>query len=80
MNQFAVLPPAAQEIVSKGRAFLKDLIARNVEAEKPAMKPAALAEMILTFFTGVSMEQHLKGTKASMNRKVDAFMKVVRKL
>ena len=80
MNQFAVLPPAAQKMVFKSRAFLKDLIARNVEAEKPAMKPAALAEMILTFFTGVSMEQHLKGTKASMNRKVDDFMKVARKL
>jgi AcrR family transcriptional regulator len=80
MNQFAVLAPAAQEIVSKGRAFLKDLIVRNVEAEKPAMKPTELAEMILTFFTGISMEQHLKVSKASMNRKVDDFMKVVRKL
>jgi AcrR family transcriptional regulator len=80
MNQFAVLPTAAQEIVSKSRAFLKDLIARNVEAGKPAMKPAVLAEMILTFFTGISMEQHLKVRKASMNRKVDDFIKVVRKL
>src|SRR6478736_1401298 len=34
MNQFAVLPRAAQEIVSKSYAFLKDLIVRNVEAEK----------------------------------------------
>jgi TetR/AcrR family transcriptional regulator, copper-responsive repressor len=80
MNQFAVLPVAAQEIVSKSRAFLKDLMARNVEAEKPSMKPTVLAEMILTFFTGISMEQHLKGSKASMNRKVDEFMEVVRKL
>jgi TetR/AcrR family transcriptional regulator, copper-responsive repressor len=80
MNQFAVLPVAAQEIVSKGRAFLKDLIARNVAAEKPAMKPTVLADMILTFFTGISMEQHLKGSKVSMNRKVDEFMEVVRKL
>jgi TetR/AcrR family transcriptional regulator, copper-responsive repressor len=80
MNQFAVLPPAAQEIVSKGRVFLKDVIARNVEAEKHAMKPTALAEMILTFFTGISMEQHLNVSKASMNRKVDDFMKAVRKL
>ena len=80
MNQFAVLPPAAQEIVSKSRAFLKDLITRNIEAEKPAMKPVMLAEMILTFFTGISMEQHLKGSKASMTRKVDDFMEVVRKL
>src|ERR1700686_531451 len=80
MNQFAVLPPAAQEIVSTGRAFLKDLIARNVEAEKPTVKPTALAEMILTFFTGISMEQHLKVSKASMNRKVHDFMKIVRKV
>src|ERR1700731_4601435 len=80
MNQFSVLPPAAREIVSKSRAFLKDLIARNVEAGKPAMKLPALAEMRLTFFTGISMERHLKGSKAFMNRKVEDFMKVVRKL
>lgn len=29
MNQFAVLPPRAQQIVSKSLASLKDLIARN---------------------------------------------------
>jgi TetR/AcrR family transcriptional regulator, copper-responsive repressor len=80
MNQFAVLPPAAQDIVSEGRAFLKDLIARNVKAEKPTMKPTVLAEMILTFFTGISMEQHLNVGKAAMNRKVEDFMKVVRRL
>jgi hypothetical protein len=44
------------------------------------MKPALLAEMILTFFTGISMEQHLRMSKASMNRKVDDFMKIIRKL
>jgi hypothetical protein len=44
------------------------------------MKPTALAEMILTFFTGISMEQHLNVGKAAMNRKVDDFVKVVRQL
>jgi len=80
MNQFAVLPPAAQEIVSESRAFLKDLMARNIEVEKPTMKPTVLAEMILTFFTGISMEQHLRVSKTTMSRKVDDFMKVVRNL
>jgi len=80
MNQFAVLSRAAKEIVSKSYAFLKDLIVRNIEAEKTEMKPTVLAEMILTFFTGISMEQHLKVSKASMNRKVDDFMKAVRKV
>jgi AcrR family transcriptional regulator len=80
MNQFAVLPLAAQEVVSKSRAFLQDQVVKNVEAEKPSMKPTVLAEMIMTFFTGISMEQYLKISKASMNRKVDDFMKVMRKL
>jgi AcrR family transcriptional regulator len=80
MNQFAVLPRAAQQVVSKGYAFLKDLMVRNIEAEKPEMEPAVLAQMILTFFTGISMEQHLRVSQASMNRKVSDFMKVVRKL
>ena len=44
------------------------------------MEPTALADMILTFFTGMSMEHHLRVSKASMNRKVDDLMKVVRKL
>jgi len=80
MNQFAVLPRAAQEVVLKSHAFLKDLMVRNIDAEKPEMKPTVLAEMILTFFTGISMEQHLRVSKASMNRKVDDIMKVVRQL
>jgi AcrR family transcriptional regulator len=79
MNQFALLPPAAREMVSKSRAFLKDQIVKNVEAEKPATKPTVLAEMIMTFFTGINMEQYLRISKASMNKKVDDFMKVLRK-
>ena len=73
----AGLSPA---IVSRSYAFLKDLRVRNVEAEKPEMEPTALADTILTFFTGISMEQHLRVSKTSMNQKVDHFMKVVRKL
>src|SRR6266436_2145955 len=57
----------------------------NLEGQKGcfsvnSMKPTVLAEMILTFFTGITMEQHLNVGKASMNRKVDDFMKVVRQL
>jgi TetR/AcrR family transcriptional regulator, copper-responsive repressor len=80
MNQFALLPPAARGIVEKSRTLLKELIAKNVEAETSAMKPTVLAEMILTFFTGISMEHYLKVSKATMNRKVDDFMKAVGKL
>jgi AcrR family transcriptional regulator len=79
-NQFALLPPRAQEAAAASRAFLKDLIERNLEVEKTTLKPPVIAEMILTFFTGIAMEQHLKATRASKNQKVADFMKVIRKL
>jgi len=79
-NQFALLPPQAKQAAEASRAFLKDLIERNLEAEKTKLKPAILADMILTFFTGIAMEQHLKVTKASRRRKVAGFMRVLRKL
>ena len=79
-NQFALLPPRARDAAAASRAFLKDLIIRNLETEKPTLKPTVLAEMILTFFTGIAMEQHLKTTKASKNRKVADFMKIIRTL
>jgi AcrR family transcriptional regulator len=80
MNQFALLPPAARELVLKSRDFHRGLILKNVEAEKPGMKPTLLADMIFTFFVGIAMEQHLKDGKASNNRKINDFMKIVRKL
>jgi len=44
------------------------------------MKPILLAEMIFTFFIGIAMEQNLTDSHASNNRKIDDFMKIVRKL
>jgi TetR/AcrR family transcriptional regulator, copper-responsive repressor len=80
MNQFALLPSTARDLVLKSRDFHRDLVLKNVEAEKPRMKPTLIADMIFTFFIGIAMEQHLKGGKASNNRKIDDFLKVVRKL
>ena len=80
MNQFALLPSTVRDIVLEGRQFHRDLILKNVEAEKHKMKSTLLAEMIFTFFIGIAMEQNLKDSIAANNRKVDDFMKVVRKL
>jgi len=80
MNQLALLPPTARDLVLEGRDFHRDLILKNVQEEKPRMKPTLLAEMIFTFFIGIAMEQNLKDSKASNNQKIDDFMKIVRKL
>jgi TetR/AcrR family transcriptional regulator, copper-responsive repressor len=80
MRELAILPPAAIEMLGQGRAQLKQLIAKNIEAEKPKADVNELASMVLTFFTGLSMEQNLKSSRAATGRKVDNLMQVLRSL
>jgi hypothetical protein len=39
-----------------------------------------LAGMVMTFFAGLSVEQNLKSSRASFERKVDNLMQVLRSL
>jgi AcrR family transcriptional regulator len=80
MRELAILPPQAIEILGQSRVQLKQLIAKNIEAEKPKAKVDELADMVLTFFAGLSMEQNLKSSRAATGRKVDNLMRVLRSL
>jgi AcrR family transcriptional regulator len=80
MRELAILPPAAVEILGHSRAQLRQLIAKNIEAEKPRLPVDDLAGMVMTFFAGLSVEQNLKSSRASIGRKVDNLMRVLRTL
>ena len=80
MRELAILPPATIEMLGQGRVRLKQLIASNIEAEKPKIDVNDLASMVLTFFTGLSVEQNLKPSRAATGRKVDHLMRVLRGL
>jgi TetR/AcrR family transcriptional regulator, copper-responsive repressor len=80
MRELAILPPAAIEILGRSRVQLKQLIARNIEAEKPKLAVDELAGMVMTFFAGLSVEQNLKSARAATGRKVDSLMQVLRSL
>ena len=80
MRELAILPPAAIEILGQGRVQLKQLIAKNIEAEKRKADVDDLASVVLTFFTGLSVEQNLKPSRAATLRKVDNLMQVLRSL
>jgi AcrR family transcriptional regulator len=80
MRELAILPPAAIEMLGQGRVQLKQLIAKNIEAEKPKADVNDLASMVVTFYTGLSVEQNLKSSRAATGRKVDNLMQVLRSL
>jgi TetR/AcrR family transcriptional regulator, copper-responsive repressor len=74
MREFAILPDEAYGVVTENRALLERLLAMNIEAEKPRMAPSAIAEMVLSFFSGLCIERNLKSGKTSSNRKIENFM------
>jgi TetR/AcrR family transcriptional regulator, copper-responsive repressor len=80
MRELSILPPKAATLVAHSRANTKRLLARNIEAERPTMDPDVIAELVLTFFTGLSVEHSLKPSWASVARKIDRFMTVIRAL
>ncbi len=80
MREFAILPHKAHAIVAENRTRLQGLLARNIEAEKPRMDPRLIAEMVLSFFSGLCIEHNLKSGKASSTRKIESLMQVLRSL
>jgi AcrR family transcriptional regulator len=80
MREFPILPPEVVGIITRSRSRLKQLIARNIEVERPKMNAESLAELVLTFFTGLSMEQNLSSSRLGIVRKIDDLMKIFRTL
>ena len=80
MREFAILPDEAYGVVTENRAILQHLLSVNIEAEKPKMAPSAIAEMVLSFFSGLCIERNLKSGKASSTRKIENFMTALRNL
>ena len=80
MREFAILPDEAYGVVAENRALLQHLLAMNIEAEKPRMPPSAIAEIVLSFFSGLCIERNLKSGKASSARKIGNFMAGLRSL
>jgi hypothetical protein len=52
----------------------------NIEAEKSRMAPSAIAEMVLSFFSGLCIEHSLKSGRAASSRKIENFMTALRSL
>jgi AcrR family transcriptional regulator len=80
MRESAILPDKANEVVAENRLQLRRLLAMNIEAEKPRMAPSAIAEMVLSFFSGLCIEHNLKSSQASSTRKIENFMTALRGL
>jgi TetR/AcrR family transcriptional regulator, copper-responsive repressor len=80
MREFAILPAEVYGAVTENRALLQRLLVMNIEAERPKMAASAIAEMVLSYFSGLCIERNLKSGKASSTRKIENFMTALRNL
>ena len=80
MRELAILPDEAYGVVTENRALLQRLLAMNIEEEGPTMAPSAIAEMVLSFFSGLCIERNLKSGKTSSTRTIENFMTALRSL
>jgi AcrR family transcriptional regulator len=80
MCDLSILPPRAAALVAQHMLHLKHLVVQNIEAEHTSMDAESIAEMVLTFFAGLSMEHNLQPSRASVLRKIQRFMRVIASL
>lgn len=80
IRESAILPREAIDLVTRSRSHLKQLLAKNIKAERPNMNPESLAELVLTFFTGLSMEHNLSSSRRAIDRNIGDLMSILRKL
>jgi AcrR family transcriptional regulator len=78
MREFAILPKKAHQLIARDRAEIKDLLVKNIEAEKTKADPVLLADLISTFFSGLCMEQYLAGKRRVTEREIEALMRAMR--
>jgi TetR/AcrR family transcriptional regulator, copper-responsive repressor len=80
MREFAILPDETYAVITENRALLQRLLAMNIAVEKPRMASSAIAEMVLSFFSGLCIEHNLKSGKGSSTRKIENFKTALRSL
>jgi len=80
IREFAILPSEAVDLITRSRSNLKQLLAKNIEAERPKMNPESLADLVLTFFTGLSLQHNLSSSRRSSDRNIGDLLSILRTL
>src|ERR1700676_117431 len=79
MREFADLPPKARQIMVASVMKANQLLIDNLAAARGSRDDNdSLAGLIVTFFSGICLEQNLGPDRARITKKIDAFMRLIR--
>jgi TetR/AcrR family transcriptional regulator, copper-responsive repressor len=79
MREFADLPPKARQIMVASVMKAHQLLIDNLAAARGSRDDNdSLAGLIVTFFSGICLEQNLGPDRARITKKIDAIMQLIR--
>jgi AcrR family transcriptional regulator len=74
MRDVSMLPDKGREIINENNAILRKLLIKNIKAELQTSNAGDLADMVLTFFSGLCIEENLHPNDAATIRRIKNFM------
>lgn len=80
LHELATLPYEAQQKIERNRELFRHILAKNIRAERSDSDALALADLVLTFFSGICLEQNISTRDVGCRRKISRFMKLLRAL
>jgi AcrR family transcriptional regulator len=78
MRDVHLLPRQGTQMIAEKNAGLKRLIIGNIRAEAPSVDAASLADIILTFYSGVCIEQNMDPSITATRRRIHSFLDFLR--
>jgi AcrR family transcriptional regulator len=78
MRYVQLLPPQGHQMIAVKTAGLKRLIVTNIKAEAPSVNAGSLADIILTFYSGLCIEQNMHPSNTSTRRDIHSLMDFLR--
>lgn len=81
MRAFSDLPPDARALMVGSLTRLKRVLVRNLSASRGTRKDnKALADLIITFFCGISVKQNLDPAEKEVAKQIARFMRLIRSM
>jgi TetR/AcrR family transcriptional regulator, copper-responsive repressor len=79
MREFADLPPKARQIMVASVTKAHQLLIDNLAAARGARDDNdSLAGLVITFFSGICLEQNLGPDRVRITKKIEDFMQLIR--
>jgi AcrR family transcriptional regulator len=79
MREFSDLPPKARQLMAANVAKIHRLLIDNLATERGKNEDNnSLAGLIITFFSGICLEQNLGPNRTRITKKIEHFMHLIR--